>query len=183
MLPFAGFITYKQISITTMQIPAIITSIVLGPLYGMGIGALFGILSLFHAIARETTLLNVLFQNVLVSVLPRMCIGLVSGYLYLLFNKLFKGKLRVISTAVSALFGSLTNTILVLLSLYVIYPSAMVTHFRVNTLAQLRGILLGIVETNGIIEAVMSMVISTLLVMFSFWLKKKCPNRAIAAEE
>ena len=183
VLPFAGFITYKHINITTMQIPAIVTSIVLGPFYGMALGALFGLLSLFHAIAREPSLLNLFFQNPLVSVVPRMCIGLVSGALYMLLNKLFRGKVKVISTALSSLCGSLTNTFLVLFALITLYPSGLVTHFRVTSMAQLNAILTDILQTNGLIEAALSTVVCTVLVIFAFWLKKHCRHRVFITEE
>lgn len=182
VLPFAGFISYNHIDITTMQIPVIITAIVLGPFYGLAIGTLFGLLSLFHAIARESTLMNIFFQNVLVSVVPRMCIGLVAGGLYLLLNRLFKGKCRIISTAVASFFGSLTNTFLVLFALVTLYPSGLVTHFRVTSMAQLNAILTEIMKTNGTIEAVLSTVVCTVLVMFLFWLQKRCRHRTVFSE-
>ena len=74
MLPFIGYIPIGPIKATIMHIPVIIGAIIEGPLVGAIIGLIFGLTSLWSAITQPV-LLSPLFYNPLVSVLPRVLIG------------------------------------------------------------------------------------------------------------
>ena len=81
MLPFIGYIPIGPIKATIMHIPVIIGAIIEGPVVGATIGLIFGLTSLWNAITQPV-ILSPLFLNPLVSVLPRILIGIVAYYVY-----------------------------------------------------------------------------------------------------
>ncbi len=149
-----GTIPLGAISATILHIPTIITGIILGPVAGLIMGTALGIVGLIHALTRPMTLLDPLFANPLVSVLPRMFIGVVAYYTYFLVGKLFKkdSLKKTVSTFVAGITGSFTNTALVFLMLYLVYAQDVVkimgTSFKV--------IIFTVFTTNAIAEALIS---------------------------
>ncbi len=149
-----GFIPLGVISATITHIPTIITGIVLGPVGGLIMGTSFGIISLIIAITRPLTLLDPLFMNPLVSVFPRMFIGVAAYYVYFLISKLFKKSSFKdgVSSFVGGFAGSLTNTVLVFLMLYIVYAKEVVAAFG----APFGTIFATVFTTNGIVESIIS---------------------------
>lgn len=84
-----GFIPIGPANATIMHIPVIIGAIIEGPIVGALVGLIFGIFSLIRAITAPTVL-SPLFYNPLVSILPRVLIGITAYYSYILFKKLGK---------------------------------------------------------------------------------------------
>lgn len=84
-----GFIPVGPTSATIMHIPVIIGAIVEGPMVGMLVGLIFGAFSLIRAITTPTVISPV-FYNPLVSILPRVLIGLVSYYTFVAVKKMNK---------------------------------------------------------------------------------------------
>ncbi|WP_352418009.1 ECF transporter S component [Proteiniborus sp.] len=84
-----GFIPVGPTSATIMHIPVIIGAIVEGPVVGMLVGLIFGIFSLIRAITTPT-IISPVFYNPLVSILPRVLIGLVSYYTFVAVKKMNK---------------------------------------------------------------------------------------------
>jgi uncharacterized membrane protein len=80
------------------------------PLVGVIIGALFGIFSLIQANIAPTGPGDLLFRDPLVSIFPRLFIGLTAYYVYLLTQRWNK----VGALGGAAVVGTLTNTVLVL---------------------------------------------------------------------
>ena len=108
-----GFIPwFSGASLTVMHIPAIIGAILEGPWVGMGIGLIFGVFSLIQAAIAPTGPTDVWFTNPVVSVLPRLFIGPVAWLFWKLLNKW-----QIPALIISAIMGSLTNTVLVLSAL------------------------------------------------------------------
>jgi len=106
-----GFIPwFSGASLTVMHVPVIIGAILEGPVVGMIIGMIFGIFSLIQAAVSPTGPVDVFFVNPLISVLPRILIGLAAWLVY----RAFSGKYLAVSTILASIAGSLTNTILVL---------------------------------------------------------------------
>ena len=140
-----GFIPLPFMKATIMQIPVIIGAILEGPVVGAAIGLVFGLFSMYQNITTPT-LLSPIFMNPLVAILPRILIGIVSYYIYkFIKNKFKKDKLAF---GLSALCGTLTNTIGVLGLAYILVASNKVL-----------GILGTIVLTNVIPESIISVVI------------------------
>ncbi len=101
-----GFIPVPNISgnATIMHVPAILGGVMEGPLVGALIGTIFGLFSFLQATSP-------LFKNPLVSVFPRIWIGVVAYYAYVSSRRAFG---EVPGLAIAGVLGSLTNTVLVL---------------------------------------------------------------------
>jgi uncharacterized membrane protein len=96
------------VSATILQIPAIIGGILEGPAVGLLIGLIFGLSSWLQA-PTEQPPVNLWFSNPLVSILPRLFIGITAAYAYLALRKANEW----LALGASAVVGTLTNTILV----------------------------------------------------------------------
>lgn len=82
-----GFIPVGPTRATIMHIPVIIGAIVEGPVVGVLVGIIFGIFSMFQAITNPTPV-SFVFLNPLVSILPRILIGITAYYSYEAFKKI-----------------------------------------------------------------------------------------------
>lgn len=100
-----GFIPVPNVAgnATIMHVPAILGAVLEGPVVGVLVGAIFGIFSFLNAE-------NPLFADPLVSVFPRLFIGLVA---YLVYAALKRVNLYL-AWGAAGLFGTLTNSTLVL---------------------------------------------------------------------
>lgn len=76
-----GFIPIGPTRATIMHIPVIIGAIVEGPIVGAFVGLIFGLSSIYQAITTPTPV-SFVFLNPLVSVLPRVLIGITTYYTY-----------------------------------------------------------------------------------------------------
>ena len=110
-------------AITLVHLPVIVAALLEGPVVGVTIGFVFGISSLIRAWSSAAVGLTLFFRNPLVSVIPRMIIPLVVWGVYQLLTHLFKNTKiadKVVS-AVSAAVGALTNTVLCLSMIGLLY--------------------------------------------------------------
>jgi len=157
-----GAIPLGSISATIIHIPTIITGLTLGPLAGFIMGTLLGIISLIHALTRPVTPLDPLFINPLISVLPRMFIGVVSYYVYSGLTKVIKKDSikGSIASLIAGIAGSLTNTGLVFLMLYLVYAQEVVEKVGVA----FKTIFISVFTTNAIAEALVSAIVTTAIV-------------------
>jgi uncharacterized membrane protein len=139
----------------------ILVGITLGPIAGLISGIAFGFVSFFHAVLRPASAFSLFFINPFISILPRMFIGVTAYYAYKGFYQLLGGKKgRSLAIGIGAAVGSLTNTILVLLALVVIYGGkieSMLTEAGLTARAMAWAI--GVAGTNGLIEAVISVIL------------------------
>jgi uncharacterized membrane protein len=159
-LTHIGFIPwFSGASITIMQIPVLIAAIIAGLGSGIGTGLIFGIFSLIQAAIAPIGPLDPFFVNPLVSVLPRVLMGIGTFYCFKLFSSLPNFP-KPVNYAISGLFGSLINTCLVLLMLVVI--KAM--DFKM---------FVAVLIANGLLEAVASAIITCIVVSLITMPKKK----------
>lgn len=140
------------VSATIVQVPTILTGILYGPLYGMIMGLLMGLTSLVHALTRPVTPLDPLFVNPVISVFPRVLIGLFAGLAFMLITKLFKNRFRFIAASFAGAIGALTNTVFVLGALYFVYAEKIIADLALQDSAALKAVIWGIVMTNGVAE-------------------------------
>ena len=82
-----GFIPVGPTRATIMHIPVIIGAIMEGPIVGGFVGLIFGLFSIFQAITNPTPV-SFAFLNPLVSILPRVLIGIFSFYAYDFLRKI-----------------------------------------------------------------------------------------------
>ena len=99
-----GYIPVPNLSgnATIMHVPVIIGGILEGPLVGTLVGLIFGITSMLQGGGT-------FFTDPLVSVLPRLFIGVAAYYSY----AAVRGQSEYAAIIVSSVVGTLTNTILV----------------------------------------------------------------------
>ncbi len=208
-----GLIPLGIINATTMHIPVIIAAIVEGPVVGGLVGLIFGVFSLINAILRPTPI-SFVFYNPLISVIPRILIGITSYYAYqsvkrfddknlkiaskilwsliliflsyILYKNIKTGASKVniiliiilillclglfyysIKTstkdfpiAIGAFVGSMTNTILVLGGIYLMYAQKYVEALNIP-LENARSAILGVSISSGLPEAFLSIIIVT----------------------
>ncbi|MBC8587952.1 ECF transporter S component [Paratissierella segnis] len=82
-----GFIPVGPTRATIMHIPVIIGAIMEGPVVGGCVGLIFGLFSIFQAITNPTPV-SFVFLNPLVSILPRVLIGIFTYYVYNALRKI-----------------------------------------------------------------------------------------------
>ncbi|CAG9610685.1 ECF transporter S component [Pseudoneobacillus rhizosphaerae] len=160
-IPFLGYIPIGPLSLTIIQVTVIIAAIVLGTKEGAIIGGIWGFITFIRAFVAPTSLIApIVFTNPLVSVLPRILIGVVAAYV---FHRLLSGKLNeTVRMSVAGVLGSLTNTVLVLGFIYLFYREPYANFLKMD-LEQLLPALLTIVATNGITEAILSGVFTPII--------------------
>ncbi|MBU3110523.1 ECF transporter S component [Clostridium lacusfryxellense] len=149
-----GFIPLPGAKATIMHIPVIIGSIIGGPMVGMTIGFIFGIFSIMQNITTPN-ILSFAFINPLVSVLPRVLIGLTSYYVYKL-SYIKKDSVRI---GLATIVGSLTNTFGVLTMVYVLYAAKFAASKGIDPSIAAKTIY-GIAIINGVPEAIIATVIT-----------------------
>lgn len=108
-LGFIGpFPPLLPVSATIMHVPAIIAGVLEGPVVGLIVGLIFGVFSWLQA-PTEAPPVNLWFSNPLVSILPRLFIGVFAAWAYQALRK----SNEIVALAVAGIVGTLTNTILV----------------------------------------------------------------------
>lgn len=166
MVPFLGFIPIGITSLTIIHITVIVAAIVLGTKDGMFIGLVWGIFTIIRAFTSPTTPLDItVFTNPIISVLPRVLVGLVAG---ILFTGLYRKTNKVVlASIVAAIFGTLTNTVLVLTLMGTLYTSLVATTYGVDASALF--VTLGaIAVTNGVSEVITAVILTPILVKALF---------------
>jgi len=158
-----GMIQLPIIKATTVHIPVIIGAILLGPLAGGILGGVFGICSLVSNTVAPT-LLSFAFspfmsttgipgalKAVWIAVGCRILIGVVAGFVWKAFRK---AKLNdLIALPITGFIGSLTNTILVMGSIYALFAQQY-AEAREVALTAVFGLVMTTVTASGIPEAI-----------------------------
>ncbi|MEG1972368.1 MAG: ECF transporter S component [Oscillospiraceae bacterium] len=165
MIPGIGYIPLGITRATTIHIPVILASILLGPKKGALVGGVFGLTSLFTN-TFSPTLTSFVFSpfyaggNVLSLVIcfvPRILTGVVPYYVYTLLSKKQAG--NVPALALSGFLGSMTNTLLVMNMIYLFFGKSYAA--AKNITVGLYDVILGVICVNGALEAVVAAVLIT----------------------
>ena len=158
-----GFIPIGPTNATIMHIPVIIGAVVEGPVVGMVVGFIFGAASLIRNLTMPT-ITSFALINPLVSVLPRIIIGIVAYYVYKLTVKLIKN--TFISGWITGIIGSLVNTVGVLGMIYILYGARYAKALG-ESVSAAKTLILTLIATNGIPEAIVGgFVVSAVCVIF-----------------
>lgn len=158
MVPFLGYIPTGFVNVTIIHVTVIVAAIVLGPTDGAIVGLVWGIGTILRALTSPTSIIDTtVFTNPVVAVIPRVLVGLFAGWIYLWFKKHTQKKL--IGMGISAAIGSITNTVLVLVLMRLMYASTLSQAYAAQTSA-LNAILLGIVGINGVPELIAAVIIA-----------------------
>ena len=152
VVPYTGYINYGLVEITTLHIVVIVGAVMLGWQYGAVLGFVWGITCMLRALTNP---LWAPFVNPLVSLVPRILVGIVAG---LTAQGLRKIRVRSgLVAALSAAAATLTNTVLVLSALKLF--SAVLTGLPL--LGTIYATLIGV---NGSIELVAAVLLVPVIV-------------------
>ncbi len=182
-----GMIQLPIIKATTVHIPVIIGACLLGPAAGAVLGAVFGICSLISN-TQAPTLLSFAFSPFLsttgfagvikalwISIGCRVMIGVVAGWLY----RFLSGRkiTAYISLPVTGFIGSMTNTVFVMGSIYLLFAKQYADVKNVGMEAVF-GLIMGTVTASGIPEAIAAAILVTAIT--GAILKAGITRRAVA---
>jgi uncharacterized membrane protein len=123
-IPNLGYITTGFFSITIVHIPVIIGAILTGPIGGLVLGTTWGVTS-WHYATTLGTIEAAIFVNPLVSILPRILVGLIISYSSLGLKKIIRFDFA--RNLVVSILGALSNTVLVLTAIFLFASSGLVT--------------------------------------------------------
>lgn len=154
-----GYIPIPPFKTTIMHVPVIIGSLLEGPVIGAILGLIFGLSSMFEAVKTPNPV-SFIFLNPLVSVIPRMLIGITPYYMFKIVKKM---KNKSISLAIATTVGSFTNTIGVLGMIYLLYLEPYMKALGVSVEAANKTFLL--LAANGFISAAVAIMITVPVVM------------------
>ena len=79
VIPYTGYINYGVIEITTLHLVVILGAVCLGTKTGTLLGFVWGVTCLLRAFTNPAW---ILFTNPLISVLPRIFVGMVAGLVF-----------------------------------------------------------------------------------------------------
>lgn len=176
-VPYIGYIKIPVLAIqaTTVHIPVIVGSILLGPKKGAFLGFVFGMTSLINN-TTQPGLTSFCFSPfieigeglggsplaLIVCFVPRILVGVVPYFTYEGLQKLWKNKEkgRKFSLVVSGVAGSMTNTILVMGMIYLFFGQAYAAA-RNMAFEAILGVILSVVCINGTIEAIIAALIAS----------------------
>ncbi len=158
-----GMIQLPIIKATTVHIPVIIGAILLGPMAGAILGAVFGVCSLISN-TMAPTLLSFAFspfmsttgiagalKAVWISVGCRILIGVAAGWLWRLLCKMKLNQL--IALPIVGFVGSMVNTVTVMGSIYLLFAQQYAEAREVGVTA-VWGLIMGTVTASGVPEAI-----------------------------
>lgn len=168
-----GYLKIGPLSITFLSIPVVLGAIVMGPLDGAILGAVFGATSFaqcFGIDAFGTTLFSINpVYTFLLCFIPRMLIGIVSAYV---LKGLQKTKAnQILSYSLASLSGALTNTVFFVGFLILLFGQTdYIKSFGENIFA-----IIGVLVTvNSLVEAIVCMILGTALAKtLNVYIKRK----------
>ena len=150
-----GLIDIPPVSITTMHIPVIVGSIVLGYKYGSLLGLSFGIFSLLRGVLKPSAFVTYFnlaastnpLGTIIMCIVPRILLGILPGLLFVAFKKLHIP--QRVTVGISAGISTIFHTFSVLF--------CMMFFFGGTDIAK---IFSTIVSINGILELFAAIIVS-----------------------
>lgn len=164
-----GLIPLPLIKASTLHIPVIVGAVLMGPLAGGVLGGVFGLCSIWSN-STAPTALSFAFSPFLATSAAgavktiwiafgcRVLIGVVAGWLWIILKKLRVNDL--VALPVVGVAGALTNTGLVMTSIYLLLSPEFAAAKNIAMEAVLGGVM-AIVAANGVPEAIAAAVLVT----------------------
>lgn len=169
-VPFLGFIPIGPINATTLHIPVIIASIVLGPKIGAFLGGVFGIISMI----RNTIILSPIsfvfspfipvigtdqgsWKAIIVAMVPRILLGILPYFIFMGLKNITKNKptSQAFNLFVAGFLSSATNTILVMNLIYFLFEDSYGQSIGASGVA-IYSAILTVIFTSGVVEAIVA---------------------------
>ena len=165
-----GMIQLPIIKATTVHIPVILGAILLGPMAGAILGAVFGICSIVSATVAptlmsfafspfmSTTGMPGVFKSLWIALGCRILVGVISGWLWIGLKKL---KLNdMIALPIVGFLGSMSNTVLVMGSIYFLLAEQYAAAREV-AMSAVYGLIMATITGVGVMEAIAALVLVT----------------------
>ncbi len=132
LVPSLGLLQTPIVSINIILIPCLVASQTLDLKSSVLVSTFMGIFSFINSWLRPTTLLAFAIQNPMISIFPRIFVGGVAFLVYHLARKAFSNCTSkfwnfTFPSAVGAAAGTITNTLLFLGMLYVLYNGSVLS--------------------------------------------------------
>lgn len=184
VVPFLGYIPLGFMNATIIHVPVIIGALLLGPKYGAFLGLVFGMTSLIKATLTPTVTSFVFspfvtiggysgnMWSVVIAIVPRVLIGVVAYYVYILIMKLAHG-IKGSQTAalwIAGIAGSMTNTLLVMNGIYIFFGESYAAASN-QIVERIYDVILGIILGFGIPEAIVAGILTAAIVKILFKIK------------
>lgn len=174
--PFLGYIPLGFMRATTIHIPVIIGSLLLGPVSGAVLGFTFGLTSFISSTINPNVTSFLFtpfyslggvhggFGSLIICFVPRILVGVVPYYVYKLFGKFPKKSAgaQLVALGTAGCAGSMTNTLLVMNFIYFFFKEEYAAVRGVEA-GSLYWLILGVIGTNGVPEAILAAVIVSLV--------------------
>ncbi len=165
-----GYIPLGFMNATTMHIPVILGACLLGPKMGGVLGGIFGVTSVVRATITPNITSFVFtpfysfnpdfhgsWLSLVVAILPRILIGVVSGYVFKALMKLTHGN-QVAALPIAGFVGSMTNTVGVMGLIYLLFGEQYAIAGGTDPNLLLK-VIMGVVGMNGVPEAIIAAVL------------------------
>lgn len=165
-----GMIPLPVTKATTVHVPVILGSVMLGPMAGAILGGVFGICSVisntitpsltsfaFSPFMSTTGIVGAV-KALWISVGCRILIGVVAGWLWIMLKKLKVS--NSVALPIVGFVGSMSNTIFVMSSIYILLAEQYAQAKNVGVSAVM-GLVMGTVAVNGIPEAFVALILVT----------------------
>lgn len=176
-----GYLKIGAESITFIVVPVAVGAVLLGPKAGAFLGFVFGLTSLAQCFGMDafgTMLFSVKpFATAVCCIVPRILVGLVPALVHMGLSKVCRK--RAVNIAVSCVVAPVTNTILYLTFMALLFQPYLVEAYGYTGKGGLvfLGWLFALVAVNAVLEAAACLVIGS-AVCNALWLVKKKNQRA-----
>ncbi len=183
-----GFIHLGVIKATIIHIPIIIASITLGPKIGAFLGLVFGITSIITNTIAPTLLsfafspaIPVLgtsqgsFWALFIAIVPRVLIGFIPYYMFKALSKAVSKKKtnQKLAFFLTGLLSTFLHTFLVMGSISLIFQDAYAQAINADSSSAIFKAVITVFLTNGITEAVIAAIVTSLVAPPLYKLSKK----------
>ena len=184
-----GLIPLPLIKATTLHIPVIIGSILLGPMAGGILGGVFGLCSIWNNtmtpallsfafspfIAAANTGVVGAVKSLWIVLGCRILIGVVSGWLWIFLKK--RGFHDLWARPIVGAAGALTNTVTVMGSIALLLAPEYAAANNIGMEAVM-GAILGVIATSGVAEAIGAVILVTAIGKALLMLERAALRRA-----
>lgn len=160
-----GYIPVGALSITTMHLPVILAGVLGGPLFGAGMGFVFGLTSFLRATFQPSLTSFVFspfitvggisgnFSSLLICFVPRILLGAAAAVIFRSMHRLCRSDAA--AAAVGAGAATVIHTVLVLGGIYVFFAQDYAAALSTD-LSGVAVLFLGTVSTNMILETILA---------------------------
>lgn len=162
ILPFLGYIPLGPFSMTLIGLTVIVAGTALGPRDGALIGGFWGLITFIRAFTWPSSpVAPLVFTNPLISILPRLLMGLLAGWLFAWARRRWStGNAMRLAAGCAAL----VNSLLVLGLVYVFYQTpAVATAFGATGNQTLGYVLMISLVTNAVPELLLDVLVAPLI--------------------